>query len=208
MTMARSDANRGGVDAQGRGSRTARLANAEERILSSLRRIIRAVDLHSRELARTYGLTAPQLICLRELDRRGPLLSGQLARDVSLSPATVTGILDRLERRDLVLRERRPEDKRQILLRLTDEGRRVAREAPAPLQERFRRRLASLPAAKRQAIEQALRIVVEMMEASDIDAAPLLTSGPTTADSSLIETLLGNEGEQRGQRRRARRRRS
>lgn len=174
-------------------STASRLVNTEERILSALRRISRAVDLHSRELARTYGLTAPQLVCLRELDRGGELLSGQLARAVSLSPATVTGILDRLERRHLVLRERRPEDKRQILLRLTEEGRRLARAAPLPLHERFRRRLARLSAAKRREIEETLLELVDMMEASEIEAAPLLTTGPANAESSLIESLLDND---------------
>lgn len=176
-------------------SKAARLANTEERILAALRRISRAIDLHSRELARTYGLTAPQLVCLRELDRGGALLSGELARAVSLSPATVTGILDRLERRQLVLRERRTEDKRQILVRLTNEGQRFAREAPLPLHERFRRRLARLPAARRRAIEETLRELVEMMEASQIEAAPLLTTGPTTAESSAIESLMHEDGD-------------
>lgn len=176
-------------------SRQERSSSTEERILSALRRITRAIDLHSRELARQYGLTAPQLICLRELAQGGPMLSGQLARQVSLSPATVTGILDRLERRELVVRQRRPEDKRQVVVRPTSRGRRLARKAPLPLHERFRRRLATLPPAKQRAIEATLLDIVEMMEASELEAAPLLTTGPTTAESSLLETLLGGESD-------------
>lgn len=192
----------------GRSAEEASSTSTEERILSALRRITRAIDLHSRELAREYGLTTPQLICLRELAQRGPMLSGQLARQVSLSPATVTGILDRLERGDLVVRERRPEDKRQVVVRPTSRGRRLARKAPLPLNERFRRRLATLPPAKQRAIEATLLDIVEMMEASEIEAAPLLTTGPTTAESSLLETFLGGEGGQEESPRRRSHRRS
>ena len=93
-----------------------------EEILRALRRILRAVDRHGRRLAQRHRLTGPQLICLREIQRSGPLNPGQLARSVSLSPATVTGILDRLEGRALVTRRRRHRDKRQVLVQLTEAG--------------------------------------------------------------------------------------
>ena len=74
------------------------------KVLISLRRIMRAVDLHSRSLNQRYGLTGPQLIILRELSRLGEISGSELARSVSLSLPTVTGILTRLEKRDLVSR--------------------------------------------------------------------------------------------------------
>lgn len=150
-------------------------------ILRSLRRILRAVDLYGRRLAQQYGLTGPQLICLREIRRHGALNPGQLARTVSLSPATVSGILDRLEGRALVTRRRRNRDKRQVLVELTEQGAALLEQTAPPLQERFVDRLAALDPADRTRIAEALDRVVALMDAEDIDAAPLLASGAATA---------------------------
>lgn len=152
-----------------------------DEILRALRRILRAVDRHGRRLAQQHHLTGPQLICLREVQRSGPLNPGQLARSVSLSPATVTGILDRLEARGLVTRRRRNRDKRQVLVQLADRGVDLLAHTPPPLQERFVQRLEALEPEERERIAAALAQVVELMDAEDIDAAPLLASGAATA---------------------------
>jgi len=149
-------------------------SSLEERILISLRRIIRAVDVHSRQLLRHHHLTAPQLTCLRHLRATGPVLAGELARGVSLSQATVTGILDRLEDRELVARRRSTEDRRCVLVELTDAGGELVATAPMPLHERFSRRLAELPEERRDRIRTVLDEIVEMMEAGRLDAAPVL----------------------------------
>lgn len=150
-------------------------------ILRSLRRILRTVDLHGRRLAQHHGLTGPQLVCLREIHRSGPLNPGQLARSVALSPATITGILDRLEGHGLVARRRRNRDKRQVLVQLTDRGAELLGQVAPPLQERFEERLEALAPAERQRIAAALEQVVALMDAEDLDAAPLLDSGAATA---------------------------
>lgn len=150
--------------------------NVGEEVLRSLRRILRAVDQHGRRLARLQGLTSPQLICLREIRRNGPVNPGILARSVSLSPATVTGILDRLEDRGLVSRRRRNRDKRQVLVQLTESGEGLLAGTPQPLQERFLERFDSLPRDRRHDVAEVLEEVVAMLEAEDIDAAPLLSA--------------------------------
>ncbi len=166
----------------------------DESILRALRRIIRAVDIYSRQLASRHSLTGPQLVCLRQLAQEGALTSGGLARAVALSPATVTGILDRLEARALISRQRSAEDKRQVMVQLTEPGRELLAHAPLPLQEKFTRRLAQLPVEQQAEINRVLREVVEMMEAEDIDAAPLLSTGPTTAEPSSVAGFLDDGG--------------
>ena len=146
-------------------------------VLRSLRRIIQAVDLHGRRLKSRYGLTGPQIICLREIQRGESLNPGQLARSLGLKPPTVTGIVDRLEARGLVTRRRRNTDKRQVRVELTDAGAAVVDEAPAPLQEEFVGRFAALPADRREAIAAHLDEVVTLLEAEGIEAAPLLARG-------------------------------
>jgi DNA-binding MarR family transcriptional regulator len=149
----------------------------EESILRSLRKITRAIDLYSHQLARQFKLTGPQIVCLRQLHRDGTTAPGQLAKEVSLSQATITGILDRLESRGLVERERSTEDRRRVIVRLTAEGSALAESAPSPLQERFATKLAGLPRENRAVIDTVLGQIVTMMEAEELDAAPVLQAG-------------------------------
>lgn len=155
----------------------------EERVLSSLRRIIRAIDLHSRELLRRYELTTPQLTCLRFLRRQGLVNTGEIARGISLGQATLTGILDRLEQRGLIARRRSTLDRRCVLVELTPQGQELVATVPVPLQERFAQRLGRLATEDRRRIDQTLEQIVDMMEATEIDAAPMLDTA-----SSLAET--------------------
>src|SRR5689334_3765109 len=94
----------------------------DDAIVTALRRIIRAIDLHSRDLLQNFGLTAPQLMTLQELSRLGPVPVGVLSAAVHVSQATMTGILDRLEQRTLVLRTRDGVDRRSVTITMTPEG--------------------------------------------------------------------------------------
>lgn len=166
----------------------------DERILRALRRIIRAVDLYSRQLAHRHTLTGPQLVCLRRLHKDGAMSSGTLAREVSLAPATVTGICDRLEARNLVTRTRKPEDKRQVLVALTEAGRAMAENVPLPLHENFTRRLSGLPEEEQVRIRDVLENIVHMMEADGIDSAPLYGTPPAFSGiPSLTEFMQEDE---------------
>lgn len=147
----------------------------EDRILDSLRRISRAVDLYSRYLALRHSLTGPQLVCVRHLLRHGAMPPGTLARRISLSPATVTGIIDRLEKRGLVTRARSTDDKRKVEIALTEAGRQLGAQMPPPLHEVFSRRLNALPADEQAEIDGVLARIVEMMETPELAVTPLPT---------------------------------
>lgn len=160
-----------------------------ESILRSLRRITRAIDLHSRELSARFNLTVPQLVCLRQLYLKGPATSGHLSRLVFLSQATVTGILDRLESRGLIGRERGRPDRRRVTVKLTEEGENLAEGMPWPLQERFAQRLCSLPEEDQARIDQVLDQIVHMMSVQDIDAWPIVGSGEWTDNCAQPATV-------------------
>jgi DNA-binding MarR family transcriptional regulator len=135
-----------------------------ESIFRSLRRMIRAIDLHSRETTGRSTLTVPQLVCLRQIWMQGPTKPSQLARAVFLSQATVTGILDRLENRGLIQRQRDQADRRLVTISLTRAGADMASSLPIPLQDGFARRLAALSLEEQADIDRILERVVEMME--------------------------------------------
>ena len=166
----------------------------DESILRSLRRITRSIDVFSRELAKRHHLTAPQLVCIRHICSAQGASPSELAAAVDLSRATITGILDRLEARGLLVRVRSKKDRRRIGLELTPAGRMVASLAPRPLHDRFARRLAQLPVEDQEKIDEMLRRVVEMMEAQDIEAAPILSTGPATVLADAVESFLSPEG--------------
>ena len=153
------------------------MSDAEEEVLKNLRRVIRAVDLYSRRLVHETGLSGPQLICLRQLAAAGPLQCGHLAAAVNLSAPTVCGILDRLESRGLVSRERQLDDKRRVLVDLTPEGHRTVNDAPPVMHHSFLFKYRALPAAEQGEINLSLRRLVSMMSADELDAAPILVPG-------------------------------
>lgn len=162
-------------------------ATYDDSILYSLRRITRAIDVYSRKLAATYKITAPQLLCLRYLDRNGPHTPSELAREISLSQATVTGILDRLESRGLVERRRDLKDRRRVSIHLTLEGKSLSQAAPKPLQELFAGRLAELPYEEQAGIDHILRQVAEMM---DCDKWKEVPSDEKSEGESVIEDIV------------------
>ena len=139
----------------------------EDRILRALRRITRATDLHSRKLVHDWKLTLPQLVCLRQLAADGETTASALSRQISLSQATVTGILDRLEARKLLTRERSAGDRRRNILKLTAAGRKLVAEAPGPLQEEFAQRLAAMDEAGRDEVALTLEHLVELMSGDE-----------------------------------------
>lgn len=151
--------------------------NALDDVLVALRRVIRATDLHSKHLAKTTGLTAPQILLLQSVRNKGEVTIGQLAKDISLSQATVTTILDRLEKRGYVYRQRSERDKRKVHAFLTEQGKEVLENAPTPLQEQFTQRFAKLESWEQAMILASLQRVASMMDAQDLDASPVLDVG-------------------------------
>ncbi len=148
-----------------------------EQVLMSLRRVIRATDMHSKHLAKISGLTAPQILLLQAIRKLEGATVGQLAREVSLSQATVCSILDRLERKGYLERERSKVDKRKVHVQLTESGIEILRDAPLPLQEHFSSQFNDLQEWEQSMIIASLQRVACMMDAEDIDASPVLDVG-------------------------------
>lgn len=155
--------------------------NYELRIFQSLRRIIRAIEIHSQKLSHDHQITGPQLGCLLAIKQLGALTTTRLAHTVFLSPSTVVGIVDRLEEKGLVSRTRNARDRRQVHICLTETGKLLTGSAPSPLQETLASGLKNLPALELVSITLALDKLVNLMEAGEISAAPILETGPLLA---------------------------
>ena len=109
---------------------------------------------------------------------------------MSLSQATVTDVVKRLEGRGLLTKERSSTDKRRINLRATAEGEALVKQSVPLLQERFQQRLGSLQEWEQMQLLSSLQRIAELMNAEDLDAAPLLASGAITATAQAVEEAL------------------
>src|SRR4029078_11130378 len=157
----------------------ARQVELDDQIIIAIRRISHSVEVYSRFLWQEYGLTAPQLGTLRELQNRTEGTPSQVAEWMSISPATVAGILKRLHERKLIHRRRDREDGRSIVVRISEEGKRLAAQAPSLLRDDFRRNLRRLETWERTQILSVLQRVACMMNAEDLDNPPFLATDAT-----------------------------
>lgn len=155
-------------------------------VLIALRRVIRATDLHSSHLSRTTGVTAPQVLLLQAIQNQEGATVGELANEISLSQATVSSILDRLEKRELIFRERSQLDKRKVHAHLTAQGREILGAKPLPLQEQFSNQFAALQEWEQTMIISALQRVACMMDAQHLDASPILEIGDLDRPEALV----------------------
>lgn len=145
--------------------------------LIAIRRILRAAELASRAVAEKTGMTPSQIVVLQIVAQAGQPNAGAVAETARLSQATVTAILDRLEERGLVTRERDPGDRRRVAVELTEKGRTALAEAPDVLQNRFVARFDRLPDWEQAGLIAALERVAALLNAEGIDASPVLDVG-------------------------------
>jgi DNA-binding MarR family transcriptional regulator len=147
-------------------------ANLSEEVLWTLRRISRSIELYSKVLYREFGLTGPQLTVLTTIHRNGPLSVSDIARRISLSQATVTSILDRLEQQGLISRVRGKADKRLVYIELTEKGRAILENKPNPLYTDFLQRFNQLQDWEQALLLSSVQRIAKMIGAEKIENDP------------------------------------
>lgn len=153
------------------------VSDQAETALVALRRILKATASNVKAVAHKTGLTASQLLVLQVLKTRGETLTGELAKAVDLKQATISILLDKLQERGLVERQRGESDRRQVWVHITEEGGRALEGAPDLLHETFRQRFRHLAEWEQASLVAALLRVVSLLDAEEIDASPLLDVG-------------------------------
>jgi len=154
-------------------------------LLIGLRKITQAIDLHSKHLLKTAGITSPQLVILHELSRFQSLSVSELSKSVSLSQGTVTVILTRLEEKALIAKRKSDRDKRYSLISITEAGNILLQDAPSPLQESFAESFQNLEDWEQLMILSSIQRIVNMMSAEKIEASPFLVAGPIQTNKEL-----------------------
>lgn len=153
--------------------------NDSIRILQSVRRIAQCVEHHSKRLSATHNITSPQLVALLTIAQLGPSTLKAIGRAIQLSPSTVVGIVDRLEEKGLVHRERDTRDRRNVFVSVTVVGQVVVANAPSALPSGFSSALSALSEAEQQTLVVTLEQFAALLEAklptptAENDASPV-----------------------------------
>jgi len=155
-----------------------------DELLSSIRKIIRSIDLHSKVLLKKYGLTGPQLMILSEIGKSKDLSVSEIAKHISLSQATVTTILDRLEHQGFIVRKRGQSDKRKVYIEASEKTQAILDSKPSLLQVDFVNRFNRLKDWEQSFLLSSLQRIASMMGAEELDVEPLLSNEPLYVDNS------------------------
>ena len=134
----------------------------------SLRRIIKLLQDYSQTVYSHFGITGPQLWALKTIYQNGSLSLGELSRRMFINPSTITGVVDRLEKKKYVLRVRNEKDRRIVKVQLTPQGNRLAIKTPNPIQGKMIYGLRKLKKDELFSIYQSVGKLVEIMEAHDV----------------------------------------
>ncbi len=145
--------------------------------MQSLRRIVKALHDYSTQVEKRFGLTGPQLWALWELSRAGTLSLKALSKRMHLEPSTVTGVVERLHKRGLLVRDPDPEDRRRVVLSLTDEGSHLLKEAPHPAQGQLLHALHDMDLEAVTHLNQMLKRLASDMEVDAADARFFFAEG-------------------------------
>ena len=139
----------------------------------SVRRLVRAVYLDSQKISKRYGLTEPQSAIMRNLYNSGPVSSADLSRTLFVTPSNITGIIDRLEKKQFVERTRKEGDRRVALITLTESGRELSKTLPDPIMKKFIAELADLEVDHIQLLAIAMNQILNLINVEEVEGEAL-----------------------------------
>ena len=138
-------------------------------VIFLIRKLMHGAELYTKELNKKYSITSAQLNCLLALHENGPLPPSQIARRMMVNSSTVTGVIDRLEQKKLVRRQRNSPDRRIINIQLTPDGKKMSEVAPPPIQQRVVDGLQQLSSNELNQIIRSLTKLTKMLDLQDLE---------------------------------------
>jgi DNA-binding MarR family transcriptional regulator len=138
-------------------------------IIFLIRKLMQGSEIYTKELNKRYNVSAAQLNCLLVLYEHGSMPLSRIAELIFVKSSTLTGVVDRLEEKGLVQRMRNAKDRRVINIELTPSGKKLAKNAPPPIQKRILDGLERLPQREIDKIIDALTKLSEMLDVKDLE---------------------------------------
>jgi DNA-binding MarR family transcriptional regulator len=147
-------------------------------ILIKLRKVIRSINLESKKIEKQFGVSIPQLLILQYLSGKEDYraTATEIRKFINLNASTVSGVIYRLEKKGLVARVPSPNDRRASYVTLTAKAADLLKNSPTTLQEKISKRLKQLSSNEIESLARNIDLLIEIMDAEDIDAAPLITN--------------------------------
>lgn len=139
----------------------------EQLFLKRMRQVMHLADMRSSRLLREVGISSTQAGVLRVLAECEEMTAGELSREICLTGATLTGVLDRLEARGWITRLRRAEDKRQLAVRILPEGLEKLRETETDFADPLTEGFCGLPPSRQEAILDTLSCISGLFSGGD-----------------------------------------
>jgi DNA-binding MarR family transcriptional regulator len=137
-------------------------------VLNSLRNIVRALRVSSRDAEKRVGLSGAQLFVLRQLNGNGPMSVNDLADRTLTHQSSVSVVVQRLVEKGLVARKNSPRDARRLELSLTAAAKKLpAGKAPDLAQNALVNALHKMPARKRS---QLARLLNELVQSAGVSS--------------------------------------
>lgn len=146
-------------------------------ILIKIRKIVRSINLESKKIQKEYGVSIPQVLCLNFLFHSPNYQStqGEIRKFLNLNSSTVSGIINRLEKKGYLARLPKFGDKRVVNIALTSSGDKLLAQLPSLLHEQLSKKLQKLDENVIKNIESSLDTLIDLLDIQNIHALPLLT---------------------------------
>ena len=157
-------------------------------IINNIRRMFQVFNDYSKKAKRETGLTGPQLWAIKIIAENAPVKVSELARLMFVRPATVVGILDRLEKKGLAARTRSREDRRVVTVELTQAGKDLVNQAPEVVQGHLVKGLETLSAHRLLLIEDGMEQLVTILGAQEIPPKLILAR-----EEAMLQTKKGQQ---------------
>lgn len=160
-------------------------------ILIKIRKIVRSVDIESKKIQKEYGVSIPQVLCLNFLNSSAnyQATQGEIRKFLNLNSSTVSGIINRLEKKGLLARLPKSGDKRVVNIALTSAGEKLLSSIPALLHEQLSQKLARLDDEKLKKVEESLETLITLLEIEEVEASPMITIDGGLEDNLEEEEL-------------------
>jgi DNA-binding MarR family transcriptional regulator len=134
------------------------------RFMQGLWALVHALDVRSKRMARSLGVTGPQRLVMRIVGRHPRSTAGEIAAMLEIHASTLSGILARLEARRVIAREVDPRDRRRARFVLTAAGARIDAERKGTVEAAVKRALAKAPPAAAARCLEVVRLLVTELE--------------------------------------------
>lgn len=129
-----------------------------------IRNVSSVIKRRGREILQDFDITPPQFVALQSLTKEGDLTIGELSRQLYLACSTVTDLIDRMEKNELVERYRDDKDRRIVRIKVLEKGHKLIDEVVTARQEYLKSVLQDLPEDERERLISTLTQLNDLID--------------------------------------------